>query len=129
MTKKVSLSKIITNLTSFYLAFCFFRKIKMQEELNQFVNELSKEYSENRKLVAENLANEELLTNTNVQKCFIINSIMSSKENLEAGFVCWLADAKDTKKFINSYKIHFEKTPTGYTYFVDYVDDTTKQNN
>jgi hypothetical protein len=54
---------------------------------------------------------------------------MSSRENLEAGYVCWLEDNKDTKKFINSYKIRFEKTPTGYKYTVDYVNDTSEKNN
>lgn len=101
----------------------------LNKKLEEFIKALSNEYTENRKLISESLAGDELLQNENVQKCFIINSIMSSRENLEAGYVCWLGDNKDTKKFINSYKIKFDKTLTGYTYIVDYVDDTPKENN
>ena len=102
---------------------------KEKELEEEFIQALSTEYTENRKLVNENLVGDELLENEHVQKCFIINSVMSSRPNLEAGLVCWIGDNKDIKKFINSYKITFLKTCIGYTYSVDYIDDTSKKNN
>jgi len=102
---------------------------ELDKKLEEFIEQLALIYTENRKLVDEKLTGDDLLKNENVQKCFIINSIMSSRENLEAGYVCWLEDNKDTKKFIDSYKIHFEKTSAGYKYTVDYVNDTPEKNN